>query len=49
VNLRSQTPIIALLAFGAIDLGLMWYGYLQNSAFLTLVGGPRSSRTSSTS
>ncbi len=38
VNLRSQTPIIALLVFGAIDLGVMWYGYLQASAFLTLVG-----------
>ncbi len=38
VNVRSQTPIIALLAFGVIDLGAMWYGYLQTSAFLTLVG-----------
>jgi len=38
VNVRSQTPIIALLAFGVIDLGVMWYGYLQTSAFLTLVG-----------
>jgi len=38
VNARSQTPIIALLAFGVIDLGVMWYGYLQTSAFLTLVG-----------
>src|SRR5262245_24752704 len=38
VNLRSQTPIVALLAFGVIDLGVMWYGYLQTSAFLTLVG-----------
>ena len=38
VNVRSQTPIIALLVFGVIDLGVMWYGYLQTSAFLTLVG-----------
>jgi amino acid transporter len=38
VNLRSQTPIVALLVFGVIDLGVMWYGYLQTSAFLTLVG-----------
>jgi amino acid transporter len=38
VNLRSQTPIIALLVFGVIDLGVMWYGYLQTSAFDTLVG-----------
>jgi amino acid transporter len=38
VNVRSQTPIIALLVFGVIDLGMMWYGYLQTSAFLTLVG-----------
>jgi amino acid transporter len=38
VNARSQTPIIALLVFGVIDLGVMWYGYLQTSAFLTLVG-----------
>src|SRR5215467_10331736 len=38
VNARSQTPIIALLVFGVIDLAVMWYGYLQTSAFLTLVG-----------
>jgi amino acid transporter len=38
VNPRSQTPIIALLVFGVIDLGVMWYGYLQSSAFGTLVG-----------
>ncbi|MGI9008587.1 MAG: amino acid permease [Streptosporangiaceae bacterium] len=38
VNLRSQTPIVALLVFGVIDLGVMWYGYLQASAFATLVG-----------
>jgi len=37
VNARSQTPIIALLVFGVIDLAVMWYGYLQTSAFLTLV------------
>ena len=38
VNARSQTPIIALLVFAVIDLGVMWYGYLQTSAFNTLVG-----------
>jgi amino acid transporter len=38
VNVHSHTPIIALLVFGVIDLGVMWYGYLQTSAFLTLVG-----------
>ncbi len=38
VNQRSQTPIIGLLVFGLIDLGVMWYGYLQASAFATLVG-----------
>jgi amino acid transporter len=38
VNQRSQTPIIALLAFAVIDVGVMWYGYLQASAFGTLVG-----------
>ncbi len=38
VNLRSQTPITGLLVFGVIDLGVMWYGYLQTSAFNTLVG-----------
>jgi amino acid transporter len=38
VNARSQTPIIALLVFGVIDLGVMIYGYNQPSAFGTLVG-----------
>ena len=38
VNARSQTPINALLVFAVIDLGVMWYGYLQTSAFATLVG-----------
>jgi amino acid transporter len=38
VNARSQTPIIALLVFAVVDLGVMWYGYLQASAFATLVG-----------
>jgi amino acid transporter len=38
VNARSQTPIVALLVFGVIDLGVMFYGYLQSSAFGTLVG-----------
>ena len=38
MNARSQTPIIALLVFAVIDLGALWYGYLQTSAFGTLVG-----------
>lgn len=38
INLRSQTPIIALLVFAVIDVGTMIYGYFQTSAFLTLVG-----------
>jgi Amino acid permease/pfkB family carbohydrate kinase len=38
INIRSQTPIIALLVFGVIDLGVMIYGYFQTSAFGTLVG-----------
>ena len=38
VNARSQTPIVALLVFAVIDVGVMIYGYLQASAFGTLVG-----------
>jgi amino acid transporter len=38
VNASSQTPIIALLVFAVIDLSVLWYGYLQTSAFGTLVG-----------
>jgi len=38
INARSQTPVVALLVFGVIDLGVMVYGYLQSSAFGTLVG-----------
>jgi amino acid transporter len=38
VNPRSQTPIVALLVFAVIDVGVMIYGYLQASAFTTLVG-----------
>ena len=38
INARSQTPIVALLVFGVIDLGVMIYGYDQPSAFGTLVG-----------
>jgi amino acid transporter len=38
VNASSQTPIVALLVFAVIDLGVLWYGYLQTSAFGTLVG-----------
>src|SRR5215471_17112393 len=38
VNARTQTPIVALLVFGVIDLGVMIYGYFQTSAYGTLVG-----------
>ena len=38
INARSQTPIVALLVFGVIDIGVMIYGYHQPSAFGTLVG-----------
>jgi amino acid transporter len=38
INVRSQTPIVALLVFGVIDLGVMFYGYKQPSSFGTLVG-----------
>jgi len=38
VNARSQTPIMALLVFAVIDIGVLIYGYLQTSAFGTLVG-----------
>jgi amino acid transporter len=38
INPRTQTPIVALLVFGVIDLGVMIYGYFQASAYGTLVG-----------
>jgi len=38
VHARSQTPVVALLVFGVIDLGVMIYGYNQPSSFGTLVG-----------
>jgi amino acid transporter len=38
VNPRTQTPIIALLVFAVVDIAVTWYGYLQASAFATLVG-----------
>jgi amino acid transporter len=38
VNPRSQTPVVALLVFGVIDVGVMIYGYFQTSSFGTLVG-----------
>jgi amino acid transporter len=38
VNSSTQTPIIALLVFAVVDVGVTWYGYLQASAFATLVG-----------
>jgi amino acid transporter len=38
VNTRTQTPIVALLVFAVVDIAVTWYGYLQASAFATLVG-----------
>ena len=38
INQRSQTPVVALLVFGVIDVGVMIYGYFQTSSFGTLVG-----------
>ena len=38
VNRSTQTPIVALLVFAVVDIAVTWYGYLQASAFATLVG-----------
>ncbi len=38
INPRTQTPIIALLVFAVVDVGVMIYGYFQPSSFATLVG-----------
>ena len=38
IHPRSQTPVVALLVFAVIDVGVMIYGYFQSSAFGTLVG-----------
>jgi len=38
VNTGTQTPIVALLVFAVVDIAITWYGYLQASAFATLVG-----------
>jgi amino acid transporter len=38
VNAATQTPIVALLVFAVVDLAVTWYGYLQASAYATLVG-----------
>ena len=38
INPRSQTPVVALLVFGVVDVGVMIYGYFQTSSFGTLVG-----------
>jgi amino acid transporter len=38
INARSQTPVVALLVFTVIDVGVMVYGYFQASAFGALVG-----------
>src|SRR5205823_10378653 len=37
VNPRTQTPIVALVVFGVLDIAFMIYGYLQADAFGTLV------------
>jgi amino acid transporter len=37
VNVRTQTPIVALVVFGILDIAFMIYGYLQTNAFGTLV------------
>jgi amino acid transporter len=37
VNARTQTPVGALVVFGALDIAFMIYGYLQANAFGTLV------------
>ena len=37
VNPRTQTPIVALVVFGILDIAFMIYGYLQANAFGTLV------------
>src|SRR5262252_5325494 len=38
VNKVTQTPIVALLVFAVIDIGVLIYGYNQPSAYGTLVG-----------
>ena len=38
VNASTKTPIVALLVFAVVDIAITWYGYLQASAFATLVG-----------
>jgi amino acid transporter len=38
INPSTQTPIVALLVFAVVDIAVTWYGYLQASAFATLVG-----------
>ena len=38
VSATTQTPVVALLVFAVIDIGVMWYGYLQTSTYGTLVG-----------
>lgn len=38
IHPRSQTPVVALLVFAVIDVGVVIYGYFQTNAFGTLVG-----------
>ncbi len=38
VHQRTQTPIIALLIFGAINVAFTIFGYTQKNSFDTLVG-----------
>lgn len=37
IDPRTRTPIVALIVFGAISIGLMIYGHFSNNAFGTLV------------
>ncbi len=46
----TQTPIIALLVFAVVDIGVTWYGYSADQRVRSRSSArPRSSRTSSTS
>jgi amino acid transporter len=38
IHPRSQTPVVALLVFAVIDVGVVIYGYFQTNSFGTLVG-----------
>ncbi len=38
VHRQTQTPIVALLVFAVVDIGILVYGYTQPNSFGTLVG-----------